>query len=522
MKTFLAIVAVEVMAIGGIEQAQAATELYWDANGAAAGTGGTGNWDTSSLTWRSGSSTGELTNWVDGSAPRFTGTAGTVTLKENVAIDGANYGAGAGIKFDTSGYTVNTDTGSKLTINSGGQSPFYANNTVTLSAPLLLARNGLVYLECSNNVTINGNISVGGTSTQIAVWGGTLTLNGNNSFGSGGGNGGYYYNLVIGSNNALGSGTLRVGQFPGSYANTLAAGPANPTINNPIETSWDQELRFAGNNSLTLASDETYLSLTASTSGFRINVQQAPATLTFASLTEGGGHYRNGAFRKMGAGTVVINGQYGCGANTYVTDGTLILNGPTGDKISDGPVQYQGQQDYIVSPGAKLGGNGTIWLASGKSVTLNAGTSYASRGGILSPGQSIGKLNVTGNVAFGDYAVYLWDANGNLADNDPNKADLLAVSGTGAGNLSFGNNAIIKLGDWIGDPTLDTFTLFSYTGTLTAPQNWFIDTSGTGWVGGTVNTSTAGVITLSGLVPEPGTVTLLALAGLTLLRRRRR
>jgi hypothetical protein len=136
--------------MGAALSAQAGTLLYWDANGADGGTGGTGNWDTTSLTWRVGSASGTLTNWFDGAAPRFGGTAGTVTLTENVATDGANGqsegsgGVGGGIYFKTSGYTIAAGGGT-LTLNDGGNDrPFYGNTAVTINVPLHIARDGLI------------------------------------------------------------------------------------------------------------------------------------------------------------------------------------------------------------------------------------------------------------------------------------------------------------------------------------------------------------------------------------------
>src|SRR4051812_25287896 len=49
------------------------TLLYWDANGASAGTGGSGTWNTSALLWRNGSPTGTLQAW--GNADPSTTTA---------------------------------------------------------------------------------------------------------------------------------------------------------------------------------------------------------------------------------------------------------------------------------------------------------------------------------------------------------------------------------------------------------------------------------------------------------------
>src|SRR5262249_48328410 len=88
-----------------------ATELYWDINGASAGLGGTGTWNTSTANWNNSSGTGTPLIW-NNSAPDdavFQGTAGTVTLGSSI-----NFGR---ITFKADGYTV---TGNTLNLLSTG------------------------------------------------------------------------------------------------------------------------------------------------------------------------------------------------------------------------------------------------------------------------------------------------------------------------------------------------------------------------------------------------------------------
>ena len=77
-----------------------AADLYWDANGATAGTGGTGNWLTPSnvSNWRTGGTGGALGTWSDGNNAIFPSSVGTVT------VDGAV--SATGLRFDISAYTV--------------------------------------------------------------------------------------------------------------------------------------------------------------------------------------------------------------------------------------------------------------------------------------------------------------------------------------------------------------------------------------------------------------------------------
>ena len=81
-----------------------AASLQWDANGPVGGSGGSGTWTTSSLTWFNGATYQAWNNAVFDDAV-FGGTAGTVTLGGAITVHN--------LSFTTSGYTV---TGSMLTL----------------------------------------------------------------------------------------------------------------------------------------------------------------------------------------------------------------------------------------------------------------------------------------------------------------------------------------------------------------------------------------------------------------------
>src|SRR5215510_1026997 len=78
--------------------------LQWDANGATAGSGGTGTWNTSSALWFNGSTYQAWSN-AAGNDAVFGGTAGTVTLSTGITVHN--------FQFNTTGYTV---TGNTLTL----------------------------------------------------------------------------------------------------------------------------------------------------------------------------------------------------------------------------------------------------------------------------------------------------------------------------------------------------------------------------------------------------------------------
>ncbi len=74
-----------------------AVQFTWDTNGAAAGTGGTGDWDTTTLNWNAGANAWPITG-TDNDAV-FGGTAGTVTVQgSGIAVND--------LSFTTTGYTI--------------------------------------------------------------------------------------------------------------------------------------------------------------------------------------------------------------------------------------------------------------------------------------------------------------------------------------------------------------------------------------------------------------------------------
>src|SRR5262245_9675572 len=98
-----------------------------------------------------------------------------------------------------------------------------------------------------------------------------------------------------------------------------------------------------------------------------------------------------GGLVKVGSGTLTLDGSNSYTGATIVGGGTLAV---TGDISSSSGV--------LVTPGAMLSGTGTV-----------PGLLVA--GGTLMPGQSIGTLNVRGNLAFTTAATYLININATTA-----------------------------------------------------------------------------------------------------------
>jgi len=89
-----------------------ATDLYWDADGAGAATGGTGLWNTASALWRLDTPAGALQTYTNGTpssvVARFEGTAGTVTIPDLINSSGITFGTGV------TGYNITTGPAAKM------------------------------------------------------------------------------------------------------------------------------------------------------------------------------------------------------------------------------------------------------------------------------------------------------------------------------------------------------------------------------------------------------------------------
>ncbi|EJO91836.1 autotransporter [Ectopseudomonas mendocina DLHK] len=134
-------------------------------------------------------------------------------------------------------------------------------------------------------------------------------------------------------------------------------------------------------------------------SGGQVLLGSADLVVNQASNTSfAGSILGSGAFIKDGAGTLALGGSHGIAGITEVRGGTLAVNGSLLSAIQ-------------VQSGATLSGTGSVG-----NVLINAG-------GTLAPGNSIGTLNVDGDLVFGPNSVYQveTDAAGN--------ADRVVVSG---------------------------------------------------------------------------------------------
>lgn len=148
----LSCIGVAVLQTGVVATAGAA-DLYWDANGTATGTGGTGVWTTAN-TWRSGSDTGTLQAWANANNAFFAGTSGSVQVASGSAAMSA-----VNLNTTTDGYTLYTSS---------------QKNGLTVTGTLTIASNVGLTLQSQSNSASDTVFSVNTFSTSS---GSSLTLN---------------------------------------------------------------------------------------------------------------------------------------------------------------------------------------------------------------------------------------------------------------------------------------------------------------------------------------------------------
>jgi hypothetical protein len=224
------------------------------------------------------------------------------------------------------------------------------------------------------------------------------------------------------------------------------------------------------------------------------------ATLTLDSLVANGG---NATLNK-----VTFNGGTLNTKATDINNATLFTvgNGTSAAALVLNGGSHSFANGLAVSAGATLGGNGTI----GGATTIN---------GILSPGNSIGTLNIAANTTWAGAATAGATTDWKFELDAGNTSDLLNITGNFLKNTGAGS--VFRF-DFAASTATGTFKLIDWSGTTGFSAT---DFSYTNLGGGNTGTFAFNDTQLElTVVPEPATWALLAFSMTTImvLRRRRR
>jgi autotransporter-associated beta strand protein len=177
-------VAAALLGVGVSTAPQAkAANLYWDAaNGAIAGLGGSGAWDTTSAFWSStaaGTDAAAIASFTANDIAYFTGTAGTVALGQPITIGGLNFGVG-GYTLSGNTLTLAAPTGTNspvIAVNNNGNGTNRATISSTLAGTRGLTKtgDGTLVLTADNSAGLTGD---------IAIKSGTLVITNANQLGA--------------------------------------------------------------------------------------------------------------------------------------------------------------------------------------------------------------------------------------------------------------------------------------------------------------------------------------------------
>jgi len=332
----------------------------------------------------------------------------------------------------------------KLTLNGN----FNAARGMQIDAPLVLAGGGTHSISGANRLIINGDITETGGANALALsFGPTLTLTGNNSF-SGGVLGSQNSNngkIELGTDTAVGTGPLRLGQDNIWRAINGNRTIANALTSGSVQGDWfvqfeDGEFDFTNSTALELGGN------TGNTAKrYTFIVDNAKTTIAGGIDVGSANDNRRVGIIKDGAGTLVLGGTSKFEGDATHTEaitvraGELILNGTVSSH------QGTGQKSTLVESGGTLGGTGTLHIATGFALIIEDG-------GMLAPGnEAVGTFTVNGDVDFQESAVFAWEFENGVGD-------LVAVNGT----LTLPNAATVSVTQVTGDlPAAPT--LFSAT-----------------------------------------------------------
>lgn len=451
-----------------ISQAQAGMQ-WWDRNGTTTGAGGpspNGTWDLTTANWTpAGSSTGTAatTTWVQANTAIFSAgqpAPGDATGSYTITVGGAI--TAAGLRHysgnNASGKITYADGGGSITMVGGGAGAFYMHSTgpryIDIYAKLGSDSGGISFSKAGN-----GEVTLYNSANNFS---GPIDIRSTGMI------------LRMGAAGVIPTGVTML---------TSTAGGAILDLNG-FSTAFDTVKGNVLLNNLNAGRSFTF---------------RAPAGETYSGAVSG-----NGDLIKNGSGALTMSGTSSSfNGNLKINQGTLTLSGTLG---SSATIDLNGGaltvSTYTLGAGQTLKGGGNI-------------TGNINGNGTITPGHSIGNLNVIGALTLSSTANLNMeiDRNGGAFLADKISASSIAEAGT-LNILNIG--AALQLGD-----TFDLFdgTLSLSFGMINTPAlsdpNWYWDLTG-------LDAGGDGTIVVA-LVPEPSTAACfgLGVAALLILRRRK-
>lgn len=341
----------------------------------------------------------------------------------------------------------NLDSSVANLVNANNNVQNWNNNFTFVGSQNLNLGTGTVTPSASRQVTVSANtltvggIIGGGAIVLTKAGGGTLALNGNNTY-----SGGALISagtLQVGHANALGTGSSTVNGGTLDLNGYSVANAVNVTGSSTLANSSGTAGGLSADANLTA---DLTVNATGDISATRFIGTGATRTITKSgagTLTTSGTSHNNLTAWQINQGTVVFANTSGYGADRGVTisGGTLKLSGANFDLINDG-------QTFTVNSGvfdlngkneavASIGGTGGF-IRNGASSTAStlyvgggvAGTSSASFAGVIENGNGTLALTKEGSGTQTLTGINTYTGNTTIS------AGTLALSGSGAINSS--------------------------------------------------------------------------------------